>query len=120
MIGLGVLMLTGHWWPGILVLIGISMVVGAVMKESGPQVLDQPDEFRTPPPPPAPFQPAVTPARPEPVTPPAPVEPNYRTDLLPANCDHCGGPIRTQEVKWLNSKAAACPYCGSTLTLKKS
>jgi len=119
MIGLGVLMLTGHWWPGILVLIGISMVVGAILKESGPQVLDQPEEFRTPPPPPVPFQPPA-PVEPQPFHPSTPVETNYRSDLLPANCTQCGGPIRTLEVKWLSSKSAACPYCGSTLTMKKN
>ena len=33
LIGIGVLMLTGDWWPGILVLVGLSMVVEAVFKD---------------------------------------------------------------------------------------
>jgi hypothetical protein len=61
-------------------------------------------------PPPSPAAPTVT---------PAPVEPIHRADLLPAACPHCGGPIRSNEVKWTGPQAATCPYCGSNLPMKK-
>lgn len=116
MIGLGVLFFTGDWWPGILVLVGLTMILEALIKDSPRQVFDEPEAAA---PPAEPFQ-AAPPSQPEPAQPPAAVETNYRTDLLPANCAQCGGPIRIHEVKWLSSKTAACPYCDSTLTMKKS
>jgi DNA-directed RNA polymerase subunit RPC12/RpoP len=116
MIGLGFLMLTGHWWPGILVLVGLSMVLGALTKEDQPSVLDEPEKPGFPPAAPAPVQPR----EPEPFQfqPAIPVEPSHRADLLPANCSQCGGPMRASEVKWHGPKSASCPYCGSTLKMK--
>lgn len=115
MIGLGFLFLTGHWWPGILILVGISVVLGAIQKESQPQVFDQT------PPPVQPIYPAPSaPVTPQPVNPTTPVQIDFRSDLLPANCGQCGAPVRSHDVKWLNSKSAACSYCGSTLSMKKS
>jgi len=35
MIGLAVLFYTGLWWPGILILIGISTILGAATREQG-------------------------------------------------------------------------------------
>jgi hypothetical protein len=116
MIGLGVLMLWGHWWPGILVLIGVSMIFGAFWKESAPQTLEDLESPTIPPVQSASVPPVVR----MPVVPPAPVNAVHRLDLLPANCPHCGGPIRSNDVKWTGPQAAACPYCGSTLPMKKN
>ena len=119
MIGLGFLMLTGDWWPGIMVLVGLSMIVGALTKETPQPFFDQPEQPETPPV--SSVSPApVPPLTPQPSQPATPVEISYRTDLLPSNCSQCGAPIRSQDVKWISSKSAACPYCGSTLSLKKS
>jgi DNA-directed RNA polymerase subunit RPC12/RpoP len=121
MIGIGVLMLWGDWWPGILVLIGISMILGSLFKASGLRTfehfedIDSPTEFSNPTPPAAPVAPGTATL----IVPPAPVGTEHRLDLLPASCPHCGGPIRSNEVKWTGSQAAACPYCGSTLPMKK-
>lgn len=34
---------------------------------------------------------------------------------LPAQCDACLGPVRPDEVQWLNETSASCAYCGNTL-----
>jgi hypothetical protein len=34
---------------------------------------------------------------------------------LPAACPQCGGPVRSDEVEWIDDGSAECPYCGSTL-----
>ena len=35
---------------------------------------------------------------------------------LPPTCSQCGGPLRADEVEWINATSAECPYCGSTVT----
>lgn len=101
--------LGGRWWPGILILIGLSILFGSLFRDSSPQPPQDlpPVKFPTPPSAPATL---VT---------PAPVEPLHRADLLPATCPQCGGPIRTHEVRWTGKQSAACPYCGSVLPMKK-
>jgi hypothetical protein len=32
---------------------------------------------------------------------------------LPPTCPQCGGPLRADEVDWIDSASAECPYCGS-------
>jgi DNA-directed RNA polymerase subunit RPC12/RpoP len=105
LIGLAILFSSGHWWPGILVLIGLSMVFGSFFRE------EKPSESQNQPPPyyEAPVMPPA----------PAPVEQIHRVDLLPLTCTHCGGPIRSHEVTWTGAQSAACPYCGSSLQMKK-
>ncbi len=34
---------------------------------------------------------------------------------LPAKCPRCGGPVRSDEVEWIDEHSAACDYCGSVL-----
>lgn len=33
--------------------------------------------------------------------------------VLPTNCPACGGPIRSDEVEWVDDVTAECPFCGS-------
>jgi hypothetical protein len=100
----------GHWWPGILVLIGLSIIFGSFFHEE-----TRPPEPKSPS---APiFIPITPPAAPKPE--PAPVEQIHRADLLPVTCSQCSGPIRASEVKWTGTQSAACPYCGSNLPMKK-
>ena len=32
---------------------------------------------------------------------------------LPSHCPSCGGPVRADEVDWIDSASAECPFCGS-------
>jgi hypothetical protein len=34
---------------------------------------------------------------------------------LPSKCPACGGPVRADEVDWIDGLTAECPYCGSTV-----
>ncbi len=117
LIGLGFLFLTGWWWPGILILVGLNMVLDGVFRAS-----TQPgfEDVEVPPASPAPAAQTSAPQ-------PAP-EPRAATqlnqvmerpfELLPHTCPRCGGPVRRDEVKWSNARYASCAYCGSNLPLK--
>jgi hypothetical protein len=35
--------------------------------------------------------------------------------VLPTNCPGCGGPIRSDEVEWVDEATADCPFCGSPI-----
>ena len=114
LIGLAILFFTGLWWPGILVLVGISMVLGWVFSESTPHTIEpavKPSfSMPAPPPAPAPAAPVLsTTARPASYHP---------VQALPSTCSHCGGPVRAYEVQWTGPRAAVCAYCGSGLPLK--
>lgn len=114
-IGLVVLFYTGHWWPGIMILVGISMLLSAAWRESE---LPSPaptleERTRSSPPPVITILPPASPA-PESPTRAAP------TALLPANCPRCGAPVRATEVKWTGANSAACAYCGSNLQAAKN
>jgi len=113
-IGLVLLARHGWWWPGILVLIGISMIIESALSQGAPQVLDNPEPPKAAPPP---FI-YPPPAAPAPFS-HIPVASGHRVELLPATCSRCGAPIRAHEVKWTGTQSAACPYCGSTLAMKK-
>ena len=112
-LGFFILARYGWWWPGILVLIGISMLMGSIFRETEP-----PQTFENPQPPKAPpsYSTPVSPPAPAPVT-QAPAASAHRVDLLPATCSRCGAPMRAHEVKWTGAQSASCPYCGSTLAM---
>lgn len=86
LIGLAFLFWTGNIFPGILVLIAIS-----VLAEAGLMVyLRRSREQEN-----------------------LAVEREMR---LPKNCPNCGGPLSTTTVRWHGKQSASCPYCGSTVT----
>jgi hypothetical protein len=35
--------------------------------------------------------------------------------VLPTNCAGCGGPLRSDEVEWIDAVTAECPFCGSAV-----
>jgi hypothetical protein len=35
--------------------------------------------------------------------------------LLPTSCPGCGGPIRSNEVEWVDEATAECPFCGGAI-----
>jgi hypothetical protein len=121
LIGLAVLFFTGFWWPGILVLAGISMILQWALSEANSQPMEPVRQ-------PIASQPVQPPAAPAPIpapvmqaTPAAFVQPAsyHPAQLLPSACPHCGGPVRANEVQWTGPRTAVCGYCGSALALKK-
>lgn len=108
LIGLGVLFYFNWFWPGILVLIGISMLSQALIQALAPDAVEseEPEE------PPIPFEPGPQPPA------VAPAEASHPTQRLPADCPKCGAPIRGIEVNWTGPTSADCPYCGANLPLK--
>jgi len=111
--GLAFLFLHGWWWPGILILVGLSMLFGSIAREFTQQ---PPADIPPMQPPQAAPVPAPVPPAPAPFLPTAAAT-GHRVDLLPSSCPRCGGPIRAHEVKWAGMQAAACPYCGTNLPM---
>jgi hypothetical protein len=108
LIGLGILFWKGWWWPGILILLGLSGILEALIMLYVPRSYEEEIPAGTPPP-------AAPPVADAPVT-PAPVS-EHRLELLPSICPMCGGPLRGHEVKWTGPRSADCPYCGSNLPM---
>ncbi len=123
LIGLGFLFLTGWWWPGILILVGLNMVLDGVFSATSRPSFD---DVEVPPASPSPAAPAPThpPAsEPRAAAQPSPFmerSPEHPFELLPHTCPRCGGPVRRAEVKWTNTRYASCAYCGSNLPLKQT
>jgi len=110
LIGIGFLILTHHWWPGILILVGISMVVGAVTR--GATQDNWPQQPNWPP---------VQPPAPLAYTPPAPAAPAaqvpvYDLGWVPNRCASCGGPLNVTGLKVLDSRTVTCPFCGTKIS----
>lgn len=120
LIGLGILWLTDLWWPGILILIGVSMLVQALVHNTVQE------------PPAVPSARAVPPVEPEPekedsrwddvAETPAFIQENKparNNALLPAKCPACGGPVaeNAHKVEWMGERTARCPFCDRVLTL---
>jgi hypothetical protein len=121
LIGLGILALTDQWWPGILILIGLSMVVNAVMPagERPPRpgadetkdhsYLEEPFPDADEPPPPPPPEPPLQVKVPD-------KKPAFSGDL-PSHCPMCGAPVEASKVKRDPSGAPICAYCEASLNL---
>ncbi len=50
---------------------------------------------------------------------PGPAADSAPPRLLPTNCPSCGGPIRADEVEWMDEVTAECPYCGSAIRVEE-
>lgn len=44
--------------------------------------------------------------------------PGISRGQLPITCASCGGPLRPNEIEWLNPHTAECPYCGNSVPLE--
>ena len=58
------------------------------------------------------LQQAEVPATKTPTTISGPAATQGKHRLLPTVCPTCGGPLRPNEVEWLDDATAECPYCG--------
>jgi hypothetical protein len=127
LIGLGILWLTDMWWPGILILIGVSMLVQVMIPKAAeagvisppakepvvesPQAVDEKkaaedvwgeDEKEE--------EPAFMKAEPD---------RRARDARLPKQCPACGGPVaeNAHKVEWSGPDTAKCPFCDTVLKL---
>lgn len=115
LIGLGILFWVGYIWPGILILIGLSMIVSVYMKEETPPV--QPPAAAAPPESsPKPAEQPEAPAAGE--TLPAILAPEgerlFLASRLPEKCPACDAPMRVnaEKLTWHEDKSFACLFCG--------
>jgi hypothetical protein len=120
LIGLGILFLFNFIWPGILILIGLSMVVTAFI----PAEKKEMPAFPSTPTPPAPTQPAAAPQYDDTGEPLPPIlaekaDVVYRQSLLPETCPACGGPVKQNatQVVWNDDQTAVCPFCAARLNI---
>ncbi len=114
LVGLAVLAMTDNWWPGILILVVISILLESAVKRG-----DKGEGDEKQPEPVAEEKPEVPPAPPPRVETVAPPAGTHRAEWLPLACPKCGAPTRAADVRWIGDASAACPYCGSNLPLKK-
>jgi DNA-directed RNA polymerase subunit RPC12/RpoP len=115
LVGLVVLAITDWWWPGILVLVIISVLLETVGKRGS-----QSEAGEELPEPIVEEKPVVMPPSPSHMETVAPMPEVHRAEWLPLSCPKCGAPTRAGEVHWTGDSSAACPYCGSNLPLKKA
>ncbi len=119
MVGLAILAIKGWWWPGILILVAISIIYESVLSMAFPS--QAVEETPAPPTPPVPPAPPTPPVPPTPPIPPAPAKveasPIYPVHLLPTNCPRCGAPARGHDVHWTSGHSADCAFCGANLPL---
>lgn len=45
----------------------------------------------------------------------APADESPRRGKLPVTCPHCGAPVRSDEVDWIDDASAECGFCGGTI-----
>ncbi|NMB55828.1 MAG: hypothetical protein GYA15_14125 [Leptolinea sp.] len=113
LIGLAIIAWQGWWWPGILVLVALSVLFEAVIKKIAPDafvIVKKDEENKS-------FE--FSPPNPDPSV-KSTAQPVHRADLLPTNCPKCGAPTRSHEVIWTGAQSADCPFCGSNLPMKKA
>jgi hypothetical protein len=118
LLGLGILFLTDWFWPGILILIGLSILVNTLYKaeltaeippgdtENHAESAKPEDAFQVKASEPAPPPPAQ-----EAGAPPA----WHDSSILPSRCPRCGAPVQENQVRWTGPKSAICPYCNDRL-----
>ena len=122
LIGLGILFWTGYFWPGILILIGATMLVRAFLPvevssaKSGMNKTIEPKESLDDS---APWEEEEE----EPVEPafvkPVEKKSSFPVERLPEACPNCGGPVKenAHKVEWTNEKSCKCPFCETLLTI---
>lgn len=116
LLGLAVIAWQGWWWPGILVLVAISVLFEAFAKKVDPGAVRpyaNDDEGAISPQPTGTPSTVVAEKKLDEIT-------YHHADLLPTNCPKCGGPTRGHDVFWTGPQSADCPFCGTNLPMKKA
>jgi len=108
LIGLAILAWKGWWFPGIFVLIAVSMILEAVLMKFAPHAYEEEKEH--------PESPSTPPADTASLA--ADQTPERHPELLPAVCPKCGAPVRAHEVRWTSPQSADCSFCGANLPMK--
>lgn len=135
LIGLGLLFMVNYIWPGILILIGITMIVNATMHEeptvmpptddtlrqaqrTAPNPLAEPVEARVADPSTSTATAALGESLPAVLA--SEAERLYLASKLPENCPACGAPMRANAKKltWHEDNSLSCGFCGYRLTIK--
>ncbi len=94
LIGLAILAWQGWWWPGILVLIAVSLIVEAAIQMAVPEaVADEAAESLA-----------------------APKE----RGAMPGKCPQCGAPLSSDKVEWTSPASAKCSFCGAEVQTSRS
>ncbi|NPV56459.1 MAG: hypothetical protein HPY76_07300 [Anaerolineae bacterium] len=115
-IGIAILAWRGWWWPGILVLVGIHMVLEGIARQKARQAYEQMVLERTA------AKPVTAASKPQPDASPKPGLPVVAAHAyasLPNTCPSCGAAVRGEEVAWRSERSAACAFCGANLPLKQ-
>ena len=120
--GLAILAWQDWWWPGILVLLAISMLTQAMIQRLAPDAIEEVGEGEKL----VSEAPAATTAVTTAGTAGAaaaaisPTEPRHPIHRLPSECPKCSAPIRGSEARWTGPESADCPYCGANLPLRSA
>jgi hypothetical protein len=117
LVGLAILAWTNTWWPGILLLVALSIAIEALLPNRMSASATSAPQAELPQAPSTPAKSTAPPASSAPEV----AEPAHdaREDQLPAVCPKCGGPVAGAEVRWRGTRAAECPFCGATLPIKE-
>lgn len=123
LIGLGILFLTGRFWPEILIVIGLSMLATALVPKTKRRRSGSPTGLGTP----QVEYPIEEYAEEDEHLPPAlgseytPPTNQFDTSKLPSDCPMCGGPVlvNRSELMWVGRSRALCPYCATPLPIQK-
>ena len=94
MIGIAVLAITGWWWPGIMIVVAISLLTEAAVRYS---LKNQEDKQST-----------------------AAIETDLeaqRAKALPDKCPSCGSPVTVKSAVWTAPFSASCPFCATSLPM---
>lgn len=134
LIGLGILFLVHYVWPGILILIGLTMIVNAMVKDETPVVppptiqrppanvvegvevapkTDKPVEA-------VPYEPPEAGGEPLPAVLAPEGERLFLSSKLPEACPACDAPLRAnaEKLKWNPDNSVECMFCGYRLTIQ--
>ena len=122
LIGLGILFLLDSFWPGILILVGISIILNSMMPEEEVDVIPPLDgEVKTPVEEVVEVEEPVDEGTPDPIPPLMDEEPMqvFAADL-PKECPACGGPVaeNVEAVRSVGEGAVLCPFCDARIELE--